>query len=82
LGVYRVVLLLFMSNDNDPPPLSVPAKPIQYAHFEGSKTGIHTAGFDRDRLDSTRKQAQDWINQNLNLEVISVDSAFGNLLRL
>ena len=35
---------------NTPPPIPPPApekRPLQYAHFEATKNGLHTAGLDR-----------------------------------
>lgn len=62
-----------------PPPLP---KPVRYAHFEGEKMGIHTAGFDRDRIEMARTKAVNWINMNPGIEVISIDSSFGNMLAI
>lgn len=66
--------------DVSPPP--VPKAPIQYAHFEGTKNGLHTAGLDRDRIEIARSQAQAWINENPHIKVESIDSAFGNMLAI
>jgi hypothetical protein len=65
-----------------PPPIPQSARPLQYAHFEGAKNGIHTAGLDRDRLEIARKQAVAWINQNPGIEIVSIDSCFGNMLAI
>ena len=44
--------------------------------------GIHTAGFDRNRLEIARKQAVEWINRNPGIEIVSIDSSFGNLIAI
>ncbi len=62
-----------------PPPLP---RPIRYAHFEGEKMGFHTAAFDRERIEIARMQARDWINANPGIEVVSIDSSFGNMLAI
>lgn len=70
---------------NTPPPLppSPPqVRPLQYAHFEATKNGLHTAGLDRDRMENARQQALAWINQHPQIEVVSIDSSFGNLLAI
>ncbi len=64
-----------------PPPLPQRSG-IQYAHFEASKVGLHTASFDRERMEEARRQAIEWINQHPEVEVISIDSCFGNLLAI
>lgn len=70
-----------MSNKNvSPPPL--PKAPIQFAHFEGQKNGLHTAGFDRERMELARSQAQSWINENPQIKLVSIDSSFGNMLAI
>jgi hypothetical protein len=71
-----------MENARTPPPLPEKTNPLQYAHFEASKSGIHTAGFDRERLESARRQALAWINQNPGIEIVSIDSAFGHMLAI
>ena len=68
-----------MSSDSSPP---LP-KPIKYAHFEFAKNGIHTAaGYDRDRIENARKQALEWINENPHLDIITIDSSFGQMLAI
>lgn len=57
-------------------------KPIKYAHFEATKNGLHTAGLDRERIESARRQAQEWINQNPQLDIVSIDSSFGHMLAI
>ena len=71
-----------MENARTPPPLPEKTNPLQYAHFEASKAGIHTAGFDRERLESARRQALAWINQNPGIEIVSIDSTFGHMLAI
>jgi len=68
-----------MITDSSPPPLP---KPVKYAHFEATKNGIHTAGFDRERIETARKQALEWINKNPQVDIISIDSSFGNMLAI
>lgn len=65
-----------------PPPIPPSSRPLQYAHFEGAKNGIHTAGLDRDRLEIARKNAVAWINQNPGIEIVSIESSFGNMLAI
>ena len=71
-----------MCMNPSPPPLPTTTKPIQFAHFEASKSGFMTPRLDRTRLDAARLQAQCWMNQNPELEIISVDSSFGNCLAI
>lgn len=61
-----------------PPPL--PPPPIKCVRFEGSAVGLHTAGFDRKRLDAAQFAAREWISSQPSIEVISIESSFGNLL--
>ena len=68
-----------MTSQSSPPPLPTPVK---YAHFEATKNGIHTANLDREKIESARKKAIKWINKNPHLEIISIDSSFGNLLAI
>ncbi|WP_143157865.1 hypothetical protein [Rubritalea squalenifaciens] len=68
-----------MSSASSPPPLP---RPVKYAHFEATKNGLHTAAFDRDRIEQARQQALEWINNNPQLEIISIDSSFGKMLAI
>ena len=68
-----------MSSASSPPPLP---RPVKYAHFEATKNGLHTAEFDRDRIEHARQQALEWINNNPQLEIISIDSSFGKMLAI
>lgn len=61
-----------------PPPL--PPASIECIRFEGSAVGLHTAGFDRKRLDAAQAAARHWLASNPSVEVISIESSFGNLL--
>jgi len=67
-----------------PPPLPPQNAPrnIHYQSFEGSKMGLHTANFDRDRLNDARNQAMNWINGHPEFEIVCIDSSFGNLLAI
>ena len=60
-----------------PPPLPPPA--IEYMRFEGSASGIHTVGFDRKRIELAQAAAKDWLAAYPNIEVISIESCFGNM---
>lgn len=44
--------------------------------------GFHNAEHDRLRLDQSQKQAQQWINQNPQHEIVSIDSSFGNYMAI
>ena len=61
-----------------PPPL--PPAPIECIRFDASGTGIHTGGFDRKRLDSAQAAAKEWLATQSQIEIISIDSCFGNVL--
>lgn len=61
-----------------PPPLLPP--PAECVRFEGCAVGLHTAGFDRKRLDAAQFTAREWISSQTSIEVISIVSSFGNLL--
>lgn len=65
-----------------PPPLPAAPKPIQYAHFEGEKSGFHTAAFDRERIEEARRKAKEWINANPGIQIVSIDSTFGNMIAI
>jgi hypothetical protein len=41
---------------------------------------LHTAGFDRKRLDTAQTAAREWLAAQPAIEVISIDSSFGDLL--
>jgi hypothetical protein len=60
-----------------PPPL--PPSGIEYARFEGTGAGLHTAGFDRKRLDKAQHDAKKWLEDNPAIEIIAIDSCFGNM---
>ncbi|MGD7653447.1 MAG: hypothetical protein ACQCXQ_09560 [Verrucomicrobiales bacterium] len=68
-----------MTRSVTPPPLP---RQLKYAHFEAQKVGLHTAQFDRDRLEDARKQALAWIGDNPDAEVVSIDSCFGHMLAI
>jgi hypothetical protein len=65
-------------NANTPPPL--PPEQIRCVRFEGEKMGLHTANFDRTRLEMAQQKALQWMSANPSAEIISVDSCFGNLI--
>ncbi len=44
--------------------------------------GLHTAGYDRKRIEAAQEQARAWMNQNPGIEIVSVDSCFGKLLAM
>lgn len=44
--------------------------------------GLQTAAFDRERLEKARAKAAEWINANPQVEILSIDSTFGNLLAI
>jgi hypothetical protein len=60
-----------------PPPL--PPSGIECIRFEGTGAGIHTAGFDRKRLDMAQLAAKQWLNANPHIEIFSIESCFGNI---
>lgn len=62
-----------MKDEATPPPLP---RPMQYVCFEGNKMG------DRERMEDARKQALDWIHNNPNHQIESVDSSFGHMLAI
>jgi len=66
----------------DPTPPPLPPPPIESIRFEASGTGLHTAGFDRKRLDSAQAAAKEWLAAHPDIEVVSIDSCFGNMLAL
>lgn len=47
--------------------------------FEGTGNGIHTAAFDRKRLDIAQLAARQWLNTNPKIEIISIESCFGDM---
>jgi hypothetical protein len=59
-----------------PPPLPSPG--IDFARFEGTGAGLLTAGFDRKRLDRAQQDAKKWLQQNPAIEIIAIESCFGN----
>jgi hypothetical protein len=61
-----------------PPPLPLPV--MECIRFEGSGVGLHTAGFDRKRLDAAQAAAREWLASHPSVDVISIESSFGNLL--
>lgn len=60
-----------------PPPL--PAPSIEFIRFEGTRAGLHTASFDRQRLELAQVSAQRWLAANPHIEILSIESCFGNL---
>ena len=60
-----------------PPPLPDPH--IECIRFEGVASGLHTAGFDRKRLDIAQKSAEEWLRSKKAIEVVSIESCFGNV---
>jgi hypothetical protein len=60
-----------------PPPLPPPG--IEFVRFEGTGVGLHTAGFDRTRLDKAQQSARKWLQENPSIEVITIESCFGNM---
>ena len=61
-----------------PTPIPTKNKPINYIRFEGKSMGLHTASFDRKRLEIAQQKAREWINDNPYEEIVSIDSTFGN----
>jgi hypothetical protein len=41
--------------------------------------GVHTVGFDRKRLDLAQFAAKEWLSSQQNIDVISIESCFGNM---
>ncbi len=60
-----------------PPPLPPPS--IEFIRFEGTGAGFHTAAFDRQRLELAQQSAQRWLAANPHIEILSIESCFGNL---
>lgn len=60
-----------------PPP--IPLALIECIRFEGSAVGLHTAGFDRKRLDAAQTAAREWLASQPSVDVVSIESCFGNL---
>ena len=60
-----------------PPPLPPPA--IEFMRFEGSAAGLHTVAFDRKRIEQAQVAARQWLTSQQNLEVISIETCFGNM---
>lgn len=61
-----------------PPPL--PPRAIESIRFEGCASGIHTAGLDRTRLDLAQRAAIQWLSSQHDIDVVSMDSCFGNMV--
>lgn len=53
---------------------------MECIRFEGSGVGLHAAGFDRKRLDAAQAAAREWLASQPSVDVISIESSFGNLL--
>ena len=70
-----------MSSDKTPPPIPS-SNPIRCVRFEGEAMGLHTAGYDRRRIEEAQEQAREWMNRNPGIEIVSVDSCFGKLLAM
>ena len=47
--------------------------------FDSTKTGIMTAGREQDMLESSERAANEWINKNSELEVVSITSTLGQM---
>lgn len=62
---------------NTPPPLPPPG--VEFVRFEGTANGLHTVGLDKKRLDIAQEAARQWCAENHDVEVISIDSCFGNM---
>lgn len=60
-----------------PPPLPPPA--IECMRFEGTANGLLTAGLDRTRLDIAQIAAKQWLAQQNSIDVINIESCFGNM---
>ncbi|MBU6326101.1 MAG: hypothetical protein KGQ89_00600 [Verrucomicrobia bacterium] len=65
---------------NTPPPL--PPEPMRCVRFEGEKMGLHTAAFDRARLEIAQQKALQWIAAHPSAKIVSIDSCFGNLVAI
>jgi hypothetical protein len=65
-----------------PPPLPKIPDPINFVRFEGEHVGFHNAEHDRTRLDRAQRQAQEWINQHPQHEIVSINSSFGHLIAI
>jgi hypothetical protein len=44
--------------------------------------GLHTAAFDRSRLEVAQQKALQWIAANPSVKIVSIDSCFGNLIAI
>lgn len=77
-GWLITVTIITTMNANTPPPL--PPEQIRCVRFEGEKMGLHTANFDRTRLEMAQQKALQWMSAHPSAEIISVDSCFGNLI--
>jgi hypothetical protein len=60
-----------------PPPLPPPS--IEFMRFEGSGAGLHTVAFDRRRIEQAQVAARQWLASQQNIEVISIETCFGNM---
>jgi hypothetical protein len=63
---------------NTPPPLPIFQPPIQFVKFQGEHIGFHNAEHDRIRLEIAQKQAEAWMNQNPQFEIVTINSSFGD----
>lgn len=60
-----------------PPPLPPPQ--IEFMRFEGTGAGLHTAGYDRKRVEMAQVAAKHWLASQPNIDVITIETCFGNM---
>jgi len=65
-----------------PPPLPKFQNPIKFVQFKGEHIGFHNAEHDRIRLEIAQKQAEAWMNQNPQYEIVTINSSFGHYIAI
>ncbi len=55
-------------------------RPVRRVRFESHKSGVFSVARDRTMIEEAQQQAQAWIGENLDREIVSIDTACGRML--